>query len=1021
MSAFYSPSLVHGVGPLDSSRLVRKIKITDDLIKREVFALPSPFPLLQVFSASVRPAQAHNAQPQTTHQGTPVMGTVSPHWRDEASWEVEVEEGGWAKVRMHDNAKWRKKGQGFLGEVVLHDLWLLLPRDRAGECLVTRPVEKGHENVAVSGTLVVHLSSSEAPRPSVPSPSMQNFGAFPTHPTPPAPPPNVVPYRSPATSSHSHIRQPLYPGHQAVPPAVPPLPPHHSHSSSVAPYRSPHEAQQSPYARPVLHSRPSSTQSIPHSPHASPRTRPHPRQQHSSHLRMSNSAQSAAAEAAAIAANVPLGGVQRRLTLAEHRRAAALVRDVDDVLETSNAASPEFADGNGPTVTAQQLERLGLSPSSAANPSSTPSGTRSPTNRSPTGSRRSFTTAAAPGDGDEDLGPLPEGWEARTAPNGRTYFVDHRTRKTSWHDPRKVARRAAQRAAAAQAAQAAAAQAAISAAAATGRRPSSPASSVATMATAATQGSAASSASRVGDQAGEREREREPSAASTPSSPNLATATTSPGSPPSSTPMSAASSSSATASSGSFTPTTAPASSSTATGSGSSSTSAAPTASSSTPAATTLEVSEDQLGPLPSGWEQRQTPSGRKYFVDHNTKTTAWDDPRLPALNPESDQTKRDFRRKLVYFRSQPPLRPPIGGGDVRIIVRRNNLFEDAFGEVMKYPAEELKKRLMVTFKGEEGVDFGGVSREFFFLLSHAIFDPSYCLFEPTEKGNYTLQINPNSGINEEHLDYFAFVGRCVGLAIYHRRFLDAHFATSIYKYFLERAVGLEDMAVVDVEMFRSLSWIAENDPTDLDLDHTTSLDVFGSVSTVDLKPGGADIAVTEENKMEYIALLCEHRLRGRVEKQLMAFRKGLGEIVPIKELRVFDEKELELLIGGVGEIDVEDWAANTDYRGYTKEDQVVKWFWQAVRAWPAEKRSRLLQFATGTSLVPPNGFRDLQGSDGPRKFTIDKAVGVGIGGLPKSHTCFNRIDLPPYESLEALEAKLAFALEEGSEGFNLE
>lgn len=100
---------------------------------------------------------------------------------------------------------------------------------------------------------------------------------------------------------------------------------------------------------------------------------------------------------------------------------------------------------------------------------------------------------------------------------------------------------------------------------------------------------------------------------------------------------------------------------------------------------------------------------------------------------------------KQVYFRSQPPLRPLPGGGGCRLIVRRSNLFEDAFAEVMRLPAEELKKRLMVSFKGEEGVDFGGVSREFFFLLSHAIFDPSYCLFEPVRVSS-TLACVPARG-----------------------------------------------------------------------------------------------------------------------------------------------------------------------------------------------------------------------------------------------------------------------------------
>lgn len=88
----------------------------------------------------------------------------------------------------------------------------------------------------------------------------------------------------------------------------------------------------------------------------------------------------------------------------------------------------------------------------------------------------------------------------------------------------------------------------------------------------------------------------------------------------------------------------------------------------------------------------------------------------------------------------------------------------------------------------------------------------------------------------------------------------------------------------------------------------------------------------------------------------------------------------------------------------------MIEWFWQVVRSWPAERRSRLLQFATGTSRLPVNGFKDLQGSDGPRRFTIDKSGNPSQ--LPRSHTCFNRIELPPYEDYESLEKKLLFAIE---------
>ena len=233
-----------------------------------------------------------------------------------------------------------------------------------------------------------------------------------------------------------------------------------------------------------------------------------------------------------------------------------------------------------------------------------------------------------------------------------------------------------------------------------------------------------------------------------------------------------------------------------------------------------------QLGPLPSGWEMRLTNTARVYFVDHNTKTTTWDDPRLPSsLDQGVPQYKRDFRRKLIYFRSQPALR--IMSGQCHVKVRRNNIFEDSYAEIMRQSASDLKKRLMIKFDGEDGLDYGGLSRyvffffffildtrlvanmcsEFFFLLSHEMFNPFYCLFEYSAHDNYTLQINPHSGVNPEHLNYFKFIGRVVGLAIFHRRFLDSFFIGAFYKMMLRKKVTLQDMEGVDEDLHRNLTW----------------------------------------------------------------------------------------------------------------------------------------------------------------------------------------------------------------------
>ncbi|CAG8491634.1 2216_t:CDS:10, partial [Scutellospora calospora] len=385
-----------------------------------------------------------------------------------------------------------------------------------------------------------------------------------------------------------------------------------------------------------------------------------------------------------------------------------------------------------------------------------------------------------------------------------------------------------------------------------------------------------------------------------------------------------------------------------------------------------------QLGPLPSGWEMRLTSTARVYFVDHNTKTTTWDDPRLPSS-----------------LESQPALRPV--PGQCHIKVRREFIFEDAYSEIMRQQPQDLKKRLMIKFEGEDGLDYGGLSREFFFLLSHKMFDPFYALFEYSAHDNYTLQINPHSGIDPQHLNYFKFIGRVVGLAIFHRRFLDAFFITSFYKMILKKKVGLADMESVDADFYRSLTWALESNITDvLDLTFSTEDERFGEVVTVDLKPDGQNIPVTEENKKEYIDLITEWRISKRVEDQFKAFMDGFNQLIPQELIAVFDERELELLIGGIAEIDVDDWKKHTDYRGYTESDDVIQWFWK---------------FTTGTSRIPVNGFKDLQGSDGPRRFTIEKAVDVTQ--LPKSHTCFNRIDLPQYKNYEALVSKLTLAVEE--------
>ena len=209
------------------------------------------------------------------------------------------------------------------------------------------------------------------------------------------------------------------------------------------------------------------------------------------------------------------------------------------------------------------------------------------------------------------------------------------------------------------------------------------------------------------------------------------------------------------------------------------------------------------------------------------------------------------------------------------------------------------------------------------------MFNPFYCLFEYSAHDNYTLQINPHSGINPEHLNYFKFIGRVVGLAIYHRRFLDAFFIGAFYKMILRKRVSLVDMEGVDADFHRTLTWTMENDIEGvIEPTFSTEDESFGEVRTIDLKPNGRNIEVTNENKKEYVELITEWRIQKRVEEQFNAFVTGFNELIPPDLVNVFDERELELLIGGIADIDVEDWKKHTDYRGYTEQDQVIRNFW---------------------------------------------------------------------------------------------
>ncbi|XP_066542739.1 E3 ubiquitin-protein ligase HECW2 [Hoplias malabaricus] len=378
---------------------------------------------------------------------------------------------------------------------------------------------------------------------------------------------------------------------------------------------------------------------------------------------------------------------------------------------------------------------------------------------------------------------------------------------------------------------------------------------------------------------------------------------------------------------------------------------------------------------------------------------------------------KRDFEAKLRnFYRKLETKGYGQGPGKVKLIIRRDHLLEDAFNQIMCYSRKDLQRsKLYVSFVGEEGLDYSGPSREFFFLVSRELFNPYYGLFEYSANDTYTVQISPMSAFVDNHHEWFRFSGRILGLALIHQYLLDAFFTRPFYKGLLRIPCDLSDLEFLDEEFHQSLQWMKDNDIENmLDLTFTVNEEVFGQITERELKPGGAGVPVSEKNKKEYIERMVKWRIERGVAQQTESLVRGFYEVVDVRLVSVFDARELELVIAGTAEIDLVDWRNNTEYRGgYHDNHIVIRWFWAAVERFNNEQRLRLLQFVTGTSSIPYEGFASLRGSNGPRRFCVEKWG--KITSLPRAHTCFNRLDLPPYHCFSMLYEKLLTAVEETS------
>jgi len=345
------------------------------------------------------------------------------------------------------------------------------------------------------------------------------------------------------------------------------------------------------------------------------------------------------------------------------------------------------------------------------------------------------------------------------------------------------------------------------------------------------------------------------------------------------------------------------------------------------------------------------------------------------------------------------------------IDIHRESLMEDALN-ILSRPGVNFKKELKVKFIGEQGVDSGGVRKEFFQLIVKQIFDPVYAMFNYNEETR-TYWFNMDTF---EPMIKFELIGFILGLALYNSVILDVHFPRVVYKKLLGYKADFDDLVDFSPSIAQSLDFIKnykENDLQDI-LSHTFSVDVdhFGAKETVDLIENGSNIYVTQENKHIYISKYIDWLFDSSVDRLFSAFKKGFYKLYSGEMTTNCDPEELQLLICGSPQLDFHELEKVTKYDGgYKKNSPTVINFWSVVHELDIEQKKRLLFFATGSDRAPVGGL-------GNMSFTIMKN-GEDNDQLPSAHTCFNHLLLPPYKAKEKLKEKLLLAIS-NAEGFGL-
>eukprot|EP00929_Paragymnodinium_shiwhaense_P050397 TRINITY_DN25367_c0_g2_i1.p1 TRINITY_DN25367_c0_g2~~TRINITY_DN25367_c0_g2_i1.p1 ORF type:complete len:545 (-),score=52.15 TRINITY_DN25367_c0_g2_i1:252-1712(-) len=348
--------------------------------------------------------------------------------------------------------------------------------------------------------------------------------------------------------------------------------------------------------------------------------------------------------------------------------------------------------------------------------------------------------------------------------------------------------------------------------------------------------------------------------------------------------------------------------------------------------------------------------------------------------------------------------------GHLYIKVAREHLVEQSLRCLASVPATELlAKNLHVHYDGEQGVDLGGLAKDWMDCVASALSQAA-----ETADG-HLINLSDNSLAprpRDRRLEDLLAIGRLAGLALWFGIPLPIALSHVACKFLLDVPVSTDDIRRLDPEFYQyRLEPILKPGGVATMQEALGEPLTFMSAAT-DLRPstplcrGGAEKVVTEENKLEYLQLLCEYYLCGESEQQIKMVLQGFWDIFPKDSLLAagLTARELSLLIVGYPSLDVDDWKAHTVFH-VGEAARVSFWFWEILGDMDMVDRAKVLHFATGSSRLPASGFSTL-------KPTFHLSVRGDPDQLPHAHTCGNKLVLPEYTSRDQLLEKLRIALD---------